>query len=133
MELQALPGLEMASVTSPTHPSSFPWCQAAWGHEGAATGGEQSFVGCTCSEFPSKGDPVLGFGGCPGTSLCGLSKLEHVVCVCQYRQSCSVLCQEDALSAKGCQGSLHLSLEQLGLALLARRPRPARSDQVLHT
>jgi len=78
---------------------------------------EQSFVGCTHTELPPKGDPVLGFGGCLGTSLRGLSKPERAVCFCQDRQSCSVLCQEAELSAHNGWVSLHLSLEQLSLAL----------------
>lgn len=46
-----------------------------------------------------KGDPLLGFGGCLGTSWCGLSKPELAVCFCQDRRGCSVRGQEAELSA----------------------------------
>ena len=36
-------------------------------------------------ELPTKGDPMLLFGGCLGASLCGFSKPENAVCFCQDR------------------------------------------------
>lgn len=131
VELQALPWLKTASsyISNTTFLLPLvPGSMGTWG--GCHWRREQSFVGCTCREFPPKGDPMLGFGGCLGTSLCGLSKLECVVCFRRDRWSCLVLCQEDQLSANGSQGSLHPSLEQLGLALVVRRLRPATSGGV---
>lgn len=60
---------------------------------------------------------MLSIGGCLRTSLRGLSKPECVVCFCQDRRSCSVLCQEDELSANSSQGSLHLLLVPAGPGL----------------
>lgn len=123
-------------VVCPTHPSSCPWCLAVWGHERAATAGESNpLCGAPTGSRSSKGSLCLSLLGVLGISLCRLSKHERVIWFCQDRQSCSGLCQEDELSANSRQGVLQLSLEPLGLALVVRRLRPARSgvDEVLHT